>query len=130
MPEMKESLFDLKAFEVEKVKGISPVKILLHYYFKAFERVHGVKYIVGNFGKDGKLAKDILNVISLDEARDLVDKFLISTDPFILNSGFTFGVFKSQINKLRMTNGTMQGTRKQRIEQVDTDLARKINWQK
>jgi hypothetical protein len=121
------SLFNVDEIET-KPKEENPVKQFMKYFFDSFEKVHGKKY-VANFGKDGKIAKDLLKIIPLGEAKLLVDRFLTSKDTFIVNSGFTFGVFRSQINKLRVNNGSMQTSRKQRLENADSERTAAIKWQ-
>jgi len=57
------------------------------------------------FQKDTQLTKDLLKTMPLKEICALAEKFFQSNDPFITKSGYTIGMFHSQINKLR-ANGT------------------------
>jgi len=43
----------------------------------------------------------LLAVLSEDKIIKLIDLFFASNDDFIKRAGFTVGVFKAQINKLR-----------------------------
>jgi hypothetical protein len=74
-------------------------KVFNHFCLK-YKEVFTKDY-VANFGKDKKLIKDLLNIIKEDELIVLINRFFESDDDFIQKSGFTLGVFKSQINKLR-----------------------------
>jgi hypothetical protein len=69
------------------------------HFYKKFKDVMGKAY-VANFGKDGAIFKDLIAVIGDDDVIKAVDRFFISEDDFIKKSGYTVGVFKSQINKL------------------------------
>ncbi len=74
--------------------------ITQQYFYSTYKQTVEGDY-VANFGKDGSIFKDLSEVIPLDELKTLVDRFFASKDPFIKQSGYTVGVFKSQINKLR-----------------------------
>lgn len=52
------------------------------------------------WGKDGDLVKQLLNTYSLEDLKRYVTAFLYTDDDdFIKNSGFTIGVFSTQVNK-------------------------------
>ena len=70
------------------------------YFYASYKQVFKKDY-VANFGKDGKIFKDLLVVIPLVEIKSLIDKFFASEDKFIKKSGYTTNIFTSQINKLR-----------------------------
>jgi 5-methylcytosine-specific restriction endonuclease McrA len=53
---------------------------------------------------DAALAKAVIEHHGEEEARELLTRFMASTDPFIVKAGFGVNVFKSQINKL-LTEG-------------------------
>ncbi|MEA2036444.1 MAG: hypothetical protein U9O94_02970, partial [Nanoarchaeota archaeon] len=57
---------------------------------------------IANFGKDGKIIKDLLKIIPPDDLKKLIDKFMASDDDFIEKAGYTIGVFKAMVNKLQM----------------------------
>ncbi len=73
-------------------------KFIDHYHNTFLERFNEKPMIDG--GKDGKIIKSLLGTYEIDLLKELLDKFFNSADPFILQSGYTIGVFKSQINKL------------------------------
>ncbi len=73
-------------------------KFIDHYHNTFLERFNEKPMIDG--GKDGKIIKSLLGTYEIDLLKELLDKFFNSTDEFILRSGYTIGVFKSQINKL------------------------------
>ena len=70
------------------------------FFYLKYKEVFKKDYIA-SFGKDGKIFKDILAIVPNEECFLLINKFFISEDKFIKESGYTIGVFKSQINKLR-----------------------------
>lgn len=81
------------------------VKEFIDFYFQAFqEKFLGQKPVIDG-GKDGKIIKGLLKIVSLEELKDLLLKFFDSDDPFVLKSGYTVGAFKSQVNKLRTSHG-------------------------
>jgi uncharacterized protein YdaU (DUF1376 family) len=68
-----------------------------------FNELHVAKFgtkAAWDGGKDGALLKALLGQRDELELRGLMQLFFASTDPFIKNAGYTFGVFKSQIGKL------------------------------
>ncbi len=73
-------------------------KFIDHYHNTFLERFNEKPMIDG--GKDGKIIKSLLGTYEIDLLKELLDKFFNSPDEFILQSGYTIGVFKSQINKL------------------------------
>ena len=56
-----------------------------------------------NWGKEGKLVKEMLKVHSLQELRQLRKEFFDSQDPFIQGADYSIGLFKTQLNKLIAT---------------------------
>jgi hypothetical protein len=94
---------DLKPLSGRK-KQTTPnprVKEFIDFYFRAFRTRFGMDPIIDG-GKDGMLIKSLLSKITLDELKELAEDFLESDDEFIQKSGYTIGVFKSQIQKLRV----------------------------
>lgn len=73
-------------------------KFIDHYHDKFLDRFNEKPMIDG--GKDGKIIKTLLGTYDLEILKEFLDRFFDSTDPFILQGGYTIGVFKSQINKL------------------------------
>jgi hypothetical protein len=78
----------------------SGTNTVFNYFCLKYKETLKVDY-VANFGKDKKLVKDLLGVVKEDDLLPLIDNFFKSDDEFIQKSGYTLGVFKSQINKLR-----------------------------
>lgn len=75
------------------------IKALLSRYDEAYQRKFGVRAPIRP-GKDAALAKQLLARYSVDQVGPWVDRFFESRDPFILRSGYTFGVFVACVGKL------------------------------
>jgi hypothetical protein len=75
-------------------------KLVIDFYFKQFQEYRHVDpYITG---KDVGIVTRLIAHIELAEIKALLVRFFESEDKFILNSGYTLGVFESQITKLRL----------------------------
>src|SRR3972149_3176053 len=70
---------------------------------KIFER-NWIKFISKKFHENGSglLTNKLLKTIPLAELQSLLEAFFASEDKFIQGSGYTIGVFKTQINKLKI----------------------------
>lgn|SRR3990167_1588971 len=77
----------------------SPQSARTHFY-SLYKQKTGHEYIA-DFGKDGAIFKSLLKIVPEDELKTLIDRFFESADDFIIKAGFTIGVFKTQVNKLR-----------------------------
>ncbi len=86
----------------------SEVKKFLTHYGERFEFHFGTKPVI-EWGKDGTLIKNLLKIIPLEELQGLLEIFFCSEDKFIQKSGYTIGVFKSQINKLKIGDDHQDG---------------------
>lgn len=78
--------------------GKKKVTIIDYYHDKFVEKFGEKPHING--GKDGGLMKKVASTYGEARAKELLDVFFESRDPFIQQSGYTIGVFYSQINKL------------------------------
>jgi hypothetical protein len=79
----------------------SHVKEFIDFYFQELKGRFGIESIIED-GKDGALIKRLLQKIDFNQLKTLLVDFLDSDDPFIQKSGYTIGVFKSVIQKLRI----------------------------
>lgn len=79
------------------------VSVVLSNYSELFLGKYGEKPQIHG-AKDGAHAKRLLGQYGEVKVLELLRAFFDSTDPFILASGRSFGVFVSQINKL-ISNG-------------------------
>ena len=86
----------------------SEVKKFLTHYRERFQFHFETKPII-EWGKDGSLIKNLLKIIPFEELKKLLETFFCSEDKFIQKSGYTIGVFKSQINKLKIGNSHKDG---------------------
>jgi DNA polymerase III gamma/tau subunit len=104
------SIKELNNKELNNKESIShsETKLFLTYYAEQFKNEFGTDPIV-EWGKDGKIIKGLLKFIPLENLKDLLNKFFSSEDKFIQKSGYTIGVFKSQLNKLKISQGTRDG---------------------
>ncbi len=98
----KENVYKRKSTK-EKTLSDFPTKTFINLYFESFKTKFGISPIIDG-GKDGTTIKRLLSKISFEDLSELLSKFFDSNDPFIQKSGYTIGVFKSQINKLRVKN--------------------------
>ena len=78
------------------------IKALLSHYDAAFEKRFGVRY-PGFTAKDAALAKQLLALYTLEQLTAWIDAFFALEDEWIARSGYTFGVFKSQLGKVIAT---------------------------
>jgi uncharacterized protein YdaU (DUF1376 family) len=81
----------------------SETKLFLTFYAKQFNHEFDTDPVI-EWGKDGKIIKGLLKFIPFDQLKDLLIRFFSSEDKFIQKSGYTIGVFKSQLNKLKIGN--------------------------
>ena len=81
-------------------KTPSPHKQVIDHYHNKFLSIFGEKPLIDG-GKDGATVKKLLQNCSAERLIELLDKFFELDDPFIRESGYTIGVFKTQINKLK-----------------------------
>ena len=67
-------------------------------WFQRFNKPYTV-----NWGKEGRLVKDMLKIHNLQELRELRKEFFQSQDSFIKKSDYSLGIFKYKLNKLITT---------------------------
>ena len=85
-------------------KEANAVTTLRTYFCKQYTLKTGREYVI-NYGKEGKIFKDLLKFLTTEELKTLVNKFFALDDDWIEKAGYTIGVFKSQINKLQKKSG-------------------------
>ena len=90
-------------------------KQFIIWWYEKFSIVFNEKYNVQG-AKDGSLIKRLLNKYSYQELIELAERFFDSKDKFIQDSGYTIGVFNSQINKLLIKQNPLTETEK--VEQM------------
>ena len=84
------------------------VKVLIDYYHDGFVKKFGEKPVISG-AKDGNMFKKLLESYPEEKIKAWIDAFFVSQDPFILQSGYTLGVFYSQINKFLATKKSATG---------------------
>ena len=75
------------------------VKTFIDYWHVSFKSKFSQPYIF-NGPKEGSLIKSLLKTIPIENLKTKADTFFTCNDDFIKKSGYTIGVFYSQINKL------------------------------
>ncbi|MBV9467647.1 MAG: replication protein [Abitibacteriaceae bacterium] len=102
--------FKIKEFVGNARKQRSPreksqpaVKTLLHHYRDLFQQ----RSPVGEpppiaWGRDGKIAKDLLQVYSLSRLEALMQQFFASADPWLKKRGYTLAAFRDAVPALLM----------------------------
>lgn len=93
----------LKKPKAEKEKT-DHQKVMSHFHDKFLDKF-GTKPVISG-KKDGNIIKTLLETYPSDRIINLLDIFFASKDPFIQTAGYTLGVFRSQINKLIVSNVT------------------------
>jgi hypothetical protein len=79
---------------------VSPLpRDVLTLYDTGFRHKFGVKAPI-TMGKDAAIAKWLLSQYSLEQIGQWFDGFFASRDPFIINSGYSMGVFKACLPKI------------------------------
>lgn len=100
------------------------IKALLSHYDAAFRRKFGYPAPI-NGGKDAALAKQLLGIYTLEQLEDWVDQFFEMDDAWIQQTGYSFGVFRSQLGKVIVQSADQQGQKRQQgsawIKQVMKD---------
>jgi hypothetical protein len=99
---LKEEIKDKDKYKEKELNNSQ--KYFYDTYLKTFNALY-----VANFGKDGKLFKEMNKVISEKDLMSKIDKFMSSKDEFIVKAGYTVGVFYSQINKLNSSKKVERG---------------------
>lgn len=84
------------------------IKQVIDYYHDRFVEKFGEKPVIDG-PKDGAIIKKLLAVHDLDKLLWLIKLFFDSKDPWIQNSGYTIGVFKTQVNKLLVQAKSLGG---------------------
>lgn len=101
----KDNSSSSSSIKKKKIKDSSSscndTKIFLSFYKEKFTDCFGTEPQI-EWGKDGSITSKLLKSIPLDELKSLLEAFLVSDDKFIQGSGYTLGVFKTQINKLKI----------------------------
>jgi len=75
-------------------------KTLILYFADLYKQKLDKSYLI-NWGKESAIMRWLLVTLTPDEIQSLMTKFFSSADPFIKQAGFTIGVFKSMVNRLR-----------------------------
>lgn len=73
------------------------VKGFLNYWKEIFQNETGQPYVF-SFGKEGKLAKDLLQVHSLEALQEMTRLFF--SDEQCKRRGLTIGIFRTEVNRL------------------------------
>ena len=100
-----------KLLQKKILRSANPeIKEFLTHYSKEFKIHLGTDPVI-EWGKDGAIIKNLLKIIPVNDLKTLLERFFSSEDKFIIKSGYTIGIFKSQINKLKIGKVKNQGLR-------------------
>ena len=86
---------------IQKKYILPDVKLFIDFYHTIFKEKFGSSPMIQG-AKDGSIVKRLLKQNPLEELKILLLRMFDSDDSFILGSGYTIGVFQSQINKLKI----------------------------
>ena len=90
-------------------KSIVNPKTVLLFFTDTYKQRFSKEYII-NWGKEVKIFKELLTVLSENDIRGRIIEFFDTDSDFVKKAGFTVGVFKSQINKLGQKKDGIWGT--------------------
>lgn len=89
-------------------KKTTDTRPFLNFYTEKFKEHFGTEPLI-DWGKDGAIIKNLLKIVPFDQLKKLLEDFFYSEDKFITGSGYTIGVFKTQINKLKIGESHRDG---------------------
>ncbi len=112
--EHKQERITMKKNTLSVKKTDPDVKSFILEWGEIWSQKFGKPY-TANWGKEVKLVKGMLKIHSLQELRELRDDFFTSKDPFIIQSDYSIGVFKTMVNKL-ITNRKLDPVEQAREE--------------
>ena len=75
------------------------IRLFIDYFYNKFKEKTSEKYHVDG-GKDGKIVKNLLGTYNIEKLKAFCDYYFNSRDKFILDAGYSIGVFKSVIAKI------------------------------
>ncbi len=78
--------------------------------------------------KDGSLIKTLLGKMDIEKLKELAIYFFEAEDNFIIHSGYTIGVFYSQINRLQITKGKVINAKVLRNMVEYQKMAKEEGW--
>lgn len=90
---------DESTHPVKPRPATAPVQLLLQYYSELYQQVMGVPYPV-QWGRDGKMMKDLLATYPADQIKTYMVAFLALEDEFVQQSGFSLSVFRACLPKV------------------------------
>ena len=90
--------------EIEEIQEISKKNTLVEFYFDEFVRIFEIKPDM-DYGRDGKILQVLASKHGEGKLKELVTKFLSSTDKWISGTDRSVVVFKSQVQKLLLGKG-------------------------
>jgi hypothetical protein len=76
-----------------------PIRDLLGHFDTLHKDATGKRYLV-NGAKDSKIVKDLREVYSDDEIRELMTAFFAIEDDFIATAGYSIGIFRACLPKV------------------------------
>jgi hypothetical protein len=99
-------------------KPQSEVNQAIGYYLELFEKATGEIAIITT-GKDHKLIKTILTTYGIEKTLQLLDAYFETADNFVIERGYSLGLFKANLNGLLVKHREQQAERKRRAAQEE-----------
>tara|TARA_R110000796_G_scaffold126633_1_gene241487 strand:- start:716 stop:1336 length:621 start_codon:yes stop_codon:yes gene_type:complete len=90
--------------EIGEIQKISEKNTFVEFYFDEFVRIFKIKPEM-DYGGDGKILQGLANKHGEEKLKELITKFLSSTDQWISSTDRSVKVFKSQVQKLLLGKG-------------------------
>ena len=90
--------------EIGEIQKISEKNTFVEFYFDEFVRIFKIKPEM-DYGTDQKILQGLANKHGEEKLKELITKFLSSTDQWISSTDRSVKVFKSQVQKLLLGKG-------------------------
>lgn len=90
--------------EIGEIQKISEKNTFVEFYFDEFVRIFKIKPEM-DYDGDGKILQGLANKHGEEKLKELITKFLSSTDQWISSTDRSVKVFKSQVQKLLLGKG-------------------------
>jgi hypothetical protein len=104
-------------------KPQSEVNQAIGYYLELFEKATGEKAIITK-GKDHQLIKTILTTYGIEKTLQLLDAYFETADNFVIERGYSLGIFRSNLTSLLVKYKEQQEIKKKEAAQEEEQRRR------